>query len=35
MRRDGMIIDLTTYDGMTIEEITDDTICAVLGVLHE
>lgn len=29
-----MVIDLTTYGGMTIEEITDDTICAVLGVIY-
>lgn len=30
-----MIIDLTTYTDRTIDEITDDTISAVLGVLHE
>lgn len=30
-----MVIDLTTYDGMTVDEITDDTISAILEVLHD
>lgn len=30
-----MTIDLTAYVDLTIDQITDDTISAVLGVLHE
>ena len=29
-----MTIDLTTYEDLTVDQITDDTISAILGVLH-